>query len=208
MKNKSEWIFGIGLFLLVGSGTIPMDYDRSIIAGAIGGVLTIVGVIMLVKDRRKLREAIRTQQESAARAEMLNRAAAEEKRIAEQKAAAARREEWGKTHGRIVTKIAGVTYKNKDGTSRQKALKELEAKSGEGELILQEFSYQGDPAVRVIVDGKCIGNIPADRVSEVLRAMDAGITNTRLDVESFVAEDDDGKNKRIWRADLTLIYNK
>lgn len=119
------------------------------------------------------------------------------------------RTEWADTHGRLVTNIAGVTFDNDDGSSRQKLLRDLMVSGGEAELTLEEFEYKGHPAVRVLVDGDCIGNIPAKRVDDVLAAMDAGITASHLDVETFRPDDDDEDRPAvIYRADLTLIYNK
>lgn len=59
----------------------------------------------------------------------------------------------------IRTKVAGVTFKNDDGSSRQETL----ALCKEGHAIqLLPFRYKGDPAYRVITQYGQIGNLSAD----------------------------------------------
>lgn len=125
------------------------------------------------------------------------------------------RAEWESKHGRIVTALAGVTFDNEDGTSRQKLLKDYMARKTDAHMTLEEFKYKGEPAVRVLIDGKCVGNVPRSHVAEVLDVMDR-LENGHLDVEIFYPEDaeddEEGRARRrgekIYRADLTLIYAK
>ena len=136
-----------------------------------------------------------------------------EKLQAEQDEKKARQEEFDRTHGRIFTRLAGVTFDNDDGSSRQAILKDIKASGGgDAELSLEEFEYKGKPAVRVLVDGEQIGNIPRGRVAEILAVLDR-IEDARLEVETFrpEEEDDEGKTRRgelIYRADLYLTYTK
>lgn len=207
----------IGLIMLISAASpnINMDYELALAIGGIGAVLTIVGVILWRKDRRITAEATRQAAEQArvkqlfeesAQRELAMQAAAAQ---AEEQAAAAKRAEWEKTHGRFVTNIAGVTFDNDDGSSRQKNLRDLETRGGEGEVSLEEYYYKGHKAVRVLIDGKCIGNIPKDRVQEALDLMDKEITAARLNIETFTPNDeDDDRPKKIYRADLTMVYKK
>lgn len=124
------------------------------------------------------------------------------------------REEWTQKHGRIVTAIAGVTFKNDDGNSRQAILKDIKARSGDAELALEEYEHKGKAAIRVLVDGDQIGNIPRSRVAEVSAVLDK-LEDARLEVETFRPEneeDEDGNIRRrgelIYRADLYLVYSK
>ena len=125
------------------------------------------------------------------------------------------RAEWESKHGRIVTALAGVTFDNEDGTSRQKLLRDYMARKTDATMNLEEFEYKGEPAVRVLIDGQCVGNIPRSHVAEVLDVMDR-LENAHLDVEIFYPEDaeDDEEDRarrrgeKIYRADLTLIYSK
>ena len=164
---------------------------------------------------RSMRDLMARQQEEQAAGAREEQAAAAARREAGRAEQTARQAEWDRTHGRIVTAIAGVTFNNDDGSSRQAILKDIKARGGDAEVELEEFEYKGKPAVRVLIDGEQIGNIPRSRVQDVLAAMDAGLTSGRLDVETFRPEDeedDEGDVRRrgelIYRADLTLIYNK
>lgn len=118
------------------------------------------------------------------------------------------RENWEKTHGRLVTRIAGVTFENDDGSSRQKYLKEAYANQGVGTLGLESYEYHGEPAIRVLYDDMCIGNIPKDKVQDFMDVIDR-ITAAYLDVERFCPDDDDDRSHEvIYRADLTIVYSK
>lgn len=165
--------------------------------------------------RREAEEAQRREAEQAAEKEKAEARRLELQAAREAEAAAekARQQEWEQTHGRIVTSIAGVTFKNDDGSSRQAILKDIKASGGgDAELSLEEFEYKGKPAVRVLVDGEQIGNVPRGRVAEILAVLDR-IEDARLEVETFrpEEEDDEGKTRRgelIYRADLYLTYTK
>lgn len=154
-------------------------------------------------------ETARKQQEQAAAAQK-----AETERQARQAAEKRRRDEWENTHGRIVTSIAGVTFNNDDGVSRQALLKDLKARGGDADLELEEYEYKGKPAIRVLVDGEQVGTIPRTRVAEVSEVLDR-LESASLEVETFrpeEEEDEDGnvtqRGNLIYRADLYLIYTK
>lgn len=120
----------------------------------------------------------------------------------------AQKELWEKTHGRLVTKIAGVTFENDDGSSRQKYLKEAYVNQSDGTISFESYEYHGEPAIRVLYDDMCIGNIPKDKVQAVMDVIDR-ITAAHLDVERFLPDDDDDRSREvIYRADLTIVYSK
>lgn len=201
----------VGIVLMTALTNTNIDYSIAVITGLIGAVLTIAGTVLLLRDRRREQAAAREAAEKAqlkrAADEMMRKEAERSAAIArqnEEAEAAARREEWERTYGRFTTNIAGVTFDNDDGSSRQKILRNLAAKSGSDEVELQEYNYKGHPAVRVLISGQCIGNIPKERVQEALAVMDIGVENAHLNVESFNASD----RGRTYRADLTLIYKK
>ena len=77
-------------------------------------------------------------------------------------------------------KVAGVTFPNDDGEDRQQILKELfdEALECGDELYdteLEEYEFEGRPAIRVLFDRKDVGNIPAADVNNVLDMMKKNI---------------------------------
>ena len=117
-------------------------------------------------------------------------------------------EEWRRSHESIVTKVAGVTFNNDDGSSRQEYLKEAYVNKGRGAIELERYTYQGKPAIYVLYDGLCIGNIPQNDVGDVLDILDR-ISSTYLEVERFVSDDnEDGKTEPLYRADLVITYRK
>lgn len=221
MKN-SKIIILAGILLMSLALNQNIDYTIAIILSAFGGILTIAGVVLYLKARRVAKAAAQAAAMEAAqkakvqqivdaemkKAEEQKAVAARQAQEAEEAAAAARRDEWERTHGRFVTNIAGVTFDNDDGSSRQKILKGIMNRGGEGEVTLEEYTYKGHPAVHVLIDGACIGNIPKDRVPEARELMDKEITAARLDVEKFRPEDDEDRPAVIYRADLTMVYKK
>lgn len=130
----------------------------------------------------------------------------------EQEAAQARRKEWDRTHGRILTKIAGVTFENEDGSSRQRILRDAFREESCGSVVLETYKFKGSDAIAVYYEDKRIGNIPKDRIKEVIAVMDR-ISAGKLTVDRFRPDDDDESEARglggfIYRADLLIVYNK
>ena len=66
-------------------------------------------------------------------------------------------------------KVVGVTFKNEDGSSRQKILKDIYEKKPpfdkKLDIEISEYEYEGKPAYHVNVNGKTIGNISKDMCS-------------------------------------------
>ncbi len=65
-------------------------------------------------------------------------------------------------------KLAGVTFNNDDGTSRQSVLRAINFKDAPftngAELELNSYTYDGQPAYAVLANGKQLGNVPRDSV--------------------------------------------
>ena len=126
-------------------------------------------------------------------------------------AEAKRKAAWEAAHGVITTRLAGVTFDNEDGSSRQRALQGALADECTGDVELELYDWKGQDAVRVLYDGVCVGNIPRDRVAEVAAVMDR-ITAGSLSVNRFTPEDEDDETSRrggvIYRADLTIVYSR
>ena len=66
-------------------------------------------------------------------------------------------------------KVAGVSFDNDDGRSRQDIIKEIR-RTKEVMFSLQRYEYNGKPAIAVIANGEQIGNVPAKIVDEVNEA--------------------------------------
>ena len=69
----------------------------------------------------------------------------------------------------IVCKLKGVTFDNEDGTKKQNILKEMQEEYPKEipPITLEKWSYHYEPAVRVLWNGKCIGNLPADVAKDI-----------------------------------------
>lgn len=74
----------------------------------------------------------------------------------------------------ISFKIAGVTHDNDDGQSRQMLLKRYKNRgipfNDNISLSLQETTFNGDPAIKVVANDNVLGFVPKDRISEILDA--------------------------------------
>lgn len=220
-KIKPFWRIVIGLCLLslCVYNTNMLTFGGNFFAFAFWWAVLAAYIFLAVKIKyddplRSMRDLIAAQTaEQAASQSPAEEARA--KREAEREAEAARRAAWEEAHGRIKTAIAGVTFKNEDGASRQALLKDLKASGGfDAELHLEEYEYKGAPAIRVTVDGEQIGNIPKSRVAEVSAVLDR-LESASLEVETFrpeEEEDEDGnvrqRGELIYRADLYLVYTK
>ena len=100
-------------------------------------------------------------------------------------------------------KVAGVTFDNDNGTSRQRILSNLMDVYGEWEDIpcrLVEYEYYGDTAFYVYVGTNIVGNIPADDVAEVERLLPQ-IDSSCVRVSKFKPE-----GKTIYYARVTIDY--
>ena len=72
----------------------------------------------------------------------------------------------------IYTKVAGVSYNNEDGTSRQDILRLC---STGDEIALRYFDYRGSPAYAVHTQYGQIGNLPAN-ISDTINQQYSGCT--------------------------------
>lgn len=105
--------------------------------------------------------------------------------------------------GRIVTKVAGVTFDNEDGTDRQYILRQYVENGSTDAITLVKSSYKGNDAVDVMCGGFCVGKIPKNVVADVVNVIDR-VSSVIMDVGTF--ENDEGDE--IYRADLTIVYDK
>ena len=74
----------------------------------------------------------------------------------------------------MAVKVVGVTFANDDGTERQSILEELDELPGYMvEVELEPYTYRGEPAVRVLADGRQIGNVPKELAAEISERFDS-----------------------------------
>ena len=80
-------------------------------------------------------------------------------------------------HGSVTFRVAGVTFENDDGTSRQTILRRMKFNDepfeswSEIDLDFARYTYNGDPAMAIEVRGETIGNVPAAEVANVTAAL-------------------------------------
>lgn len=197
--------FGISEIL---SGIFYPNIDWTLgIPDMIRGLLYIVAAFILHKlwKKKKAADAEKQHLKEQQEAEMKERIA---KWSAEQDAArAARRaaeKEFRESHGAIYTKVVGVTFKNKDGSKRQRILKEIyEGDHIGGNVTLDEYNFDGEPAIAVNYDDMCVGNVPRKDVEAVRKVM-FRIARIDLDVDEF----ENDEEQTMYRADLTVFYDE
>ena len=107
-----------------------------------------------------------------------------------------------KTFTEVRFPVAGVTFRNDDGTSRQKILREICDGDDFGTALgsLEEYDFEGEQAIRVVTADGCVGNIRKSDLKEASKFLDHMVHHIDVEVETF--ENDDGKV--IYRADVVL----
>ena len=101
-------------------------------------------------------------------------------------------------------KVAGVTFANPDGTERQRTLASFyrsNGGSGSGTGRISRYTYQGAPAIYVLLNNKIIGNIPANDVSSVL-----SIYNEIDEVSVFVDRFFSDEGELVYFARVNIVY--
>jgi len=85
----------------------------------------------------------------------------------------------------LVIKVAGVTFKN-GRKSRQTILRQIKFRDEPFdkhlEYKLEEYDFEGEPAIGVYVNDQMIGNVPRDKIQFLLKNADRVITISKLDI--------------------------
>lgn len=109
-------------------------------------------------------------------------------------------------------KIAGVTFDNEDGTSRQANLKKLYSNfnkgiteiNGESSINFVPYEYKGEKAIGIEICGLEVGNVPANKVEAFTEEILNGeMTRVIPSLDKF--KDDDGYTT--YYGTLTVHYN-
>lgn len=180
-KKKSGtafwWFLGFGIGFLPG-------------APYLGVPLLGIAIYLFIRKKR-INRLIKQQNANAATAAAVQKQAEQEARQSRMAAAEA---EWQRFLDQnelvrtIHTKVVGVTFRNKDGSSRQENLSYCV--SG-GTIEFEHFTYQGAPAYAVYCGGLQIGNLPADLARDLYELPD---TYTFIGDIDEVTGGDDGLN--------------
>lgn len=99
-------------------------------------------------------------------------------------------------------RIAGVTFKNDDGSDRQKIIQSLK----DNDLIqLNVYSYKGKEAIGVYtMDNKQIGNIKDGDIPYVLDRMKTMTKSIIFDIHPFYNDN----HEKIYTAKVIIYYTK
>lgn len=198
-----------GTLLLIGiCGSVPILGIISLVGGFVCLVGTFISFVIhegkkeraIIKHNERVLRDRQIAENRKAAIVAANKAAEEERRKRE-------REEWSRHHGVMTFPVKGVTYKNDDGSSRQKHLAAVKDALDIGETVdieFIEFVYDDGPAYRIEIDGIGIGNVPAEDVSRFAEIL-PHIEKANLSVEVFTPDDD---NRKIYRADVFVTYAK
>lgn len=114
------------------------------------------------------------------------------------------------THHTDSFKLAGVTFNNPDGSSRQYLLEKLATfeppfDSCCPDYQLREDEYKGEPALAVICDNHKLGNVPRDIVPRLLQYVrNDQVVITNIDIDSFIPED---KDSEVYYATVEVEYD-
>ena len=115
-------------------------------------------------------------------------------------------DEWNLKFGKFDFRVAGVSYKNDDGTSRQAALKSAASAQKRNSMFVMTFEqgeYDGEPSVKVFINDKCVGFIEKDKVKQFLEIKDM---ISRKDVDIGLYTNDTGDT--LFYCRVSLIYKK
>ena len=118
----------------------------------------------------------------------------------------ARRQEDKRRFKRLRFPVAGVTFKNDDGTDRQKILREIALNDdGVAEVSFRENDELGeDSGIEVMTEYGCVGFVRRSDKAEIRRFFDRMAHSQHLGVELF--ENDDGQ--KIYRADVCITMDR
>lgn len=88
--------------------------------------------------------------------------------------------------------VVGETYRNDDGSARQRILKSAYDADCMGLTTLEQYIYNGEPAVHVLFAGEIIGNIGRKNLPRALEILDS-VYDIDLDVGRFAPEEIEGR---------------
>ena len=97
-------------------------------------------------------------------------------------------------------KVAGVTFDN-----RQKSLKKILTKKLNGKVItagIEEYTFDGEPAIKVIADGVEIGNIRSEDKDYIIENKDRVLGVTDLYINFFENE----SGEKVYYAKISFLF--
>ena len=140
MGKKKMVLYGVAALLAV-SGVVALPSGN--ITGGIGCI--VIAAVCFLAARRKGHETEGQQKEQTRTVTQVSS---------------------GKVVDTIRTKIVGVTFENEDGENRQDILGRM---SGNEEIGIEKYTYNGKPAAYVKWGNKILGNLSAELAEDLAR---------------------------------------
>lgn len=203
----SSFTLALSVMMIIGGLVTMADPEFGTTVGMSAAGLAI-GVVLAVATWR-LRVAVKKEDEAAAKIrkekeDLYLRQVREEARQAREEEERRRKAVVVRASSRVYAggdgfAVAGVTFRNEDGSSRQEILREICAgkKRGQCDVVLEPYEYKELPAIRIVTPHGCVGNVRQTDVEDVTDAM-AEPYEAYIEVNSFIGDD----GKKIYRADL------
>ena len=194
----SSLVLVLFVLSLFGSTSAFMQYAEPTPLAYVFFVVPVVLGVLLVKLRRD----VRRDREAAARAAQEEKQAREEAERRARELEEARRKADRDRFRHEYFAVAGVTFKNEDGSDRQKILREIALnEDGICEVWFQEDEDQGeDSGIRVLTEMGCVGFVRRSDKKKIRRFFDRKTQSACLSVERFEADD----GQKIYRADIVI----
>ena len=187
----SSLVLVLFVLSLFGSTSAFMQYAEPTPLAYVFFVVPVVLGVLLVKLRRD----VRRDREVAARAAQEEKQAREEAERRARELEEARRKADRDRFRHEYFAVAGVTFKNEDGSDRQKIC----------EVWFKEDEDQGeDSGIRVLTEMGCVGFVRRSDKKKIRRFFDRKTQSACLSVERFEADD----GQKIYRADIVIAMDR
>ena len=203
-STLSSWTLALFVICLLGglAQVNSPQFAESVWTGF--GTLAVAAVLGIVT--RWLRASVKKEQAAAAEQRRQEQRRREEAaRIAQEEREAKRKEERDRFRYETFP-VAGVTFKNDDGSDRQKILREIALNNnGFAAVTFEENDDLGeDSGISVVTEFGCVGFIRRSDKAKVRKFFGRQTQSVYLSVELF--ESDDGE--KIYRADVQITMKR
>lgn len=202
-SKTSSWTLAFSVIFILGG--LAQINTRDLGVPVYSGIGTlIIGVAFAVLTWR-LRVKVKEEQAAAEARRLADQRRTEADRIAREKREAKLREERDLFRYENFP-VAGVTFKNEDGTDRQKILREIALNNdGFAAVSFEENEDLGeDSGISVMTEFGCVGFIRRSDKAKIRRFFGRQTQAIYLAVELF--ESDDGQ--KIYRADVQITMKR
>ena len=106
-------------------------------------------------------------------------------------------------------RVAGVSFNNEDGTSRQSILRAFRFRDPpfdeHSNVTVEDTGYNGEPAFQIKLNGICVGWVPKDEIAELSSKWDKIDKITAFDVTGGGFDPDTGE-RRHYGATISIRF--